>query len=183
MGEYIISGILCFLSLLLWTNAITNRKACTFDGLLEVKNEPVQFMASMLSPLLMETFFTTYFEEKPIKISQRPQGFYEGLIDLNTIGDFLKSKQIDQSLQDIDKASTNSNFKYKIKHGGDSNFKLVKRVWRNGDWWTSTPNISAIPLEVVYASFERKGYSIVIDKIQEFHPPLKLGKFFLCICN
>jgi hypothetical protein len=142
---------------------------------LDVKSEAEQFMISMLSPLPVEYFFENYFEKSPIAIRQRPHGFYEGLLNLNTIGDFLKSRQID----DKDEATMRSVFKNNIKHGGD--WKLVKRVWKNGHWWTTSPNLTTMPLEVVYASFERKGYSIVIDKIQEFHPPLKMGKFLFCV--
>jgi hypothetical protein len=175
MVYYTTSVMLCLLYILRFAYAINSRESCTSEGLLEVKSEAEQFMTSMLSPLPVEYFFTNYFEKSPIAIRQRPHGFYEGLLNLNTIGDFLISRQID----DKDEATMKSVFKNNIKHGGD--WKLVKRVWKNGDWWTTSPNVTTMPLEVIYANFESKGYSIVIDKIQEFHPPLKMGKFLFCV--
>jgi hypothetical protein len=177
MVYYVTSVMSYLLSICYFSNAINTRKSCTIEDLLEVKSEAEQFMTSMLSPIPVEDFFTNYFEKRPIAIRQRPPGYYEGLLDLNTIGDFLKSREIDVK----DEGTMNSVFKNKIKHGG--NWKLVKRVLKNGDWWTTSPNLTTLPLEVVYAYFEQKGYSIVIDKIQEFHPPLKMGKYLFCVHN
>lgn len=153
----------------LFVSSTIDRKACTVENLLPVDNGDLKLLSNLLSPLAPRIFFTDAFESQPILVRNRSPGFYGGLIDLNVIGDYLKS-------QDPDALISKDNGLYsgeKIKHGHD--WKLVKRVWRNGEWWSSSPNISMIPIEVVFASFQRKGYSIVINKMQNFHPPLKKG--------
>lgn len=165
-------------------NEYSNRRqACTDDWLLKTDDNALLFLASLLSPLSSDTFFTKYHEKIPGIIQNRRAGYYNQLIDLNVIADYLLSKR-----QPVDHTQTTNTSSPMIQHGVGVGWRLVKRVLRDKEWWSSSPNQSVIPLSTVYSSFEHHGYSIVIDKIQEFHPPLQqvvvlLGSIFGCKVN
>jgi hypothetical protein len=155
----------------------SERRKCIYESLLIGSNANEKLLASLFSPLLTNVFFRSAFESQPLIVQNRNPGFYSKLIDLNVIGQYLESQ--DHKIRSPNQHADESRSSAKIdrrarKHGVD--WKLVKRVWRNGDWWCSSPNISVIPLHVVRDSFQMKGYSIVINKMQEFHYPLKVGQ-------
>ena len=54
---------------------------------------------------------------------------------------------------------------------GDT-WKLVKRQYREGSWWSSSLNKSQLSLSQVYRAFNR-GYSLVLNKIQHSSPNIR----------
>ena len=156
---------------------VSERRKCTYESLLIENTAHEKLLANLFSPLLTDVFFRSAFESQPLIVQNRNPGFYSRLIDLNVIGQYLESQDLQVKGPDQHAHESRSYAKADgraRKHGDD--WKLVKRVFRNGDWWCSSPNISEIPLNVVRDSFQRKGYSIVINKMQEFHYPLKVGQ-------
>ena len=57
-------------------------------------------------------------------------------------------------------------------HHGDG-WRLVKRAFRDGDWWSSAPRTGPIHLGLAVDLFRKRGYSFVFDRAQEWHPPFK----------
>ena len=57
-------------------------------------------------------------------------------------------------------------------HHGDG-WKLVKRVFRDGGWWSSAPRTGPIHVGLAIDMFRKRGYTFVIDRIQEIHVPFK----------
>jgi hypothetical protein len=156
---------------------VSERKKCSYESLLIENGADQKLLGNLFSPLLTDSFFRSAFESQPLIVQNRNPGFYSKLIDLNVIGQYLESQdiQVRSPDQHADKSRSSAKIDGRArKHGVD--WKLVKRVWRNGDWWCSSPKIDMIPLNVVRDSFQSKGYSIVINKMQEFHYPLKVGQ-------
>ena len=162
--------------------ADVDTELCTAKYLMPTDDNAIRMMADMISPLDVDSFFGNGYEQQSTAILNRPQGYYSSLIDLGVIIDYLRlqgqshgtsnlsgSQHLAKKISGM--ASLEDN---KIEHGG--NWKLIKRVWKNGDWWSSSPNMSTIPFEVVVASFQRHGYSILVNKIQNFHSPVKKGE-------
>ena len=167
--------------------SVNERRKCTYRSLLIENSENEQLLANLFYPLQIDNFFRSVFELQPTIVQNRNPAFYSKLIDLNVIGQYLESQDLEfdgtfetarQESPEQHAGEGKSAIKVATartrKHGVD--WKLVKRVWRNGDWWCSSPNVDVIPLHVVRASFQSKGYSIVINKMQEFHHPLKVGQ-------
>ena len=168
----------------------SSRHHCTFEHLLSTENDVLNIISNMISPLQVETFFGKHFEVQSTAVLSRPQDFYSRLINIGVVPDYLRSQGklsrhtsegSDPHIKDNSRTPSSSLEGTEIHHGGD--WKLVKRVWKDGSWWSSTPNISMIPFEVVFASFQRHGYSIVIDKMQNFHAPLRIGEPFCRDCS
>lgn len=162
------------------------REQCTSKNLLVEEKKYSQLLSNFLHPLESSRFLNDSETSRPIIIEGRSRGFYGGLMNLNVIGDYLMSQSVVQQSAQIDSGTKGSYRDERriaddaiIKHGTD--WKLVKRVFRSGKWWSSTLNASEVHLHMVYASFEKKGYSIVIDKMQNCHPPLMIGMDFCCI--
>ena len=155
---------------------------CTAKYLMPTDDNAIKTMADMISPLGADSFFANGYEQQSTAILNRPPGYYSSLIHLGVIIDYLRAQGRPHKTSKLSGsqrlAETRSGIASledsKIEHGGD--WKLIKRVWRNGDWWSSSPNMSTIPFEVVIASFQRHGYSILINKIQNFHSPIKKGE-------
>jgi hypothetical protein len=169
--------VLVIFSLKSTVKGVSERRKCTYESLLIGNDTNKKLLVNLFSPLLTSVFFRSAFESQPLIVQNRNPGFYSKLIDLNVIGQYLESQdiQVRSPDQHADKSRSSAKIYGRArKHGVD--WKLVKRVWRNGDWWCSSPNIDVIPLNVVRDSFQRKGYSIVINKMQEFHYPLKVGQ-------
>lgn len=165
------------------------KKQCTADNLLAEDEKYSRLLSNFLHPLESNRLLSDTQASLPTIIDGRSPGFYGGLINLNIIGDYLMSQSVvEQSLaHSDDRARSSFNRERRIagegiiKHGTD--WKLVKRIWKNGKWWSSTLNASEIHIQMVYASFERKGYSIVIDRMQNYHPPLMIGMKSCCVQN
>ena len=163
------------------------RKQCTAENLLAEDKKYLQLLSNFLYPQESSRLLSDTQMSRPTILDGRSPGFYGGLLNLNVIGDYLISQSVfEQSSEHVDgreKGSQKREMKTTdhgtIKHGTD--WKLVKRIWKDGKWWSSTPNANEIHLNTVYASFERKGYSIVIDKMQIYHPPLMIGMQSCCI--
>lgn len=161
---------------------VSERKKCTYESLLIGNAASEKLLANLFSPLVADVFFREAFESQPLLVQNRNPGFYSSLVDLNVIGQYLESQDFEgrRLHQQTDESRSSAKIDgHARKHGVD--WKLLKRVWRNGDWWCSSPNISVIPLNIVRDSFQRKGYSIVINKMQEFHYPLKVGQLLRLI--
>lgn len=155
------------------------REQCTSKNLLVEEKKYLQLLSNFLHPLDSSRFLTDSERSRPTIIDGRSPGFYGGLMNLNVIGDYLMSQSVVQQSAHIDSGTKGSSDDGIIKHGTD--WKLVKRIFKSGKWWSSTLNASEVHLQTVYASFEKKGYSIVIDKMQNFHPPLMIGMDFCCM--
>ena len=159
--------------------ATLETELCTARHLMMSEEDSIRMMSDMISPMSVDSFFSNVFEKQSTAILDRPPVYYSSLMSLDIVLEYLQRQGQLPNLLGSDKIKEPKagilNFEdNKIQHGGD--WKLVRRVWRNGDWWSSSPNVSVIPFEVVLASFQRHGYSIVINKIQDFYPPLKKGE-------
>ena len=107
------------------------------------------------------TFWNTTFGTKPALIQKVVP--VDDLFTLENVFTYLN----DQQIVGVDNNQSDGF----VSHG--KGWKLVKRAYRDGEWWSSSPRDGPIHMSIIDQLFRNKGYTFVIDRAQEYHPPLK----------
>ena len=109
------------------------------------------------------TFWNSTFGIKPALIQKVDQDLpIDELFTLENVFTYLSDQQI------VGEDNQKSEF---VNHG--KGWRLVKRAHRDGEWWSSGPRNGPIHMSIIDNLFRNKGYTFVIDRAQEYHPPLK----------
>lgn len=145
------------------TAAISSH-SCTKDLLPSTTGDDDPLAGIPFASLLEEesSFWNTTFGRRPALVQKGMHDFMS-LISLTDIFAYLRDQQ-----QKMVGDETRPGF---VHHGKD--WRLVKRAFRDGEWWSASPKTGPIHIGIVLDMFTKKGFTFVMDRAQEFHPPLK----------
>lgn len=121
----------------------------------------------LFHPLLKDDFISTYLERRTLIISRNCPGYFDNYFSIGDIDDVLLSMSTAPSMNTatIAYATTAALKPETIIRGHGIDWKLIKRRYSRGDWWSSSLNFTEIPYKTIRSAFSRGGFSVVINAL------------------
>ena len=114
----------------------------------------MRFIGGLTSPFVQfEEFLVDYFEKQPMVLRRRKTEFYSSMLDIGKVDDI------------ITKGRHPNNISLPIIYGVD--WKLIRRMARDGEWWSGMPPKTNFLIEEAHHAF-RRGFTILINKVGNF---------------
>jgi hypothetical protein len=126
--------------------------ACIAEQALPVRASSLEAANRLIHPQTIDGLLREYFEKQPIVIRRRNAKFYSSLM---TLADVLSIIEHGRSDSDPEKP---------IQYG--SEWKLIRRVMRDGKWWTGQLPGGNVTARIAQTAFYRHGFSLVINSVQ-----------------
>eukprot|EP01041_Mallomonas_annulata_P001108 gene1108-2154_t len=153
-AEVMVVTMVLFLSLFklsLGSDILYDGPKCIRDKAFIPSSKSMDFFAGLTSPLPFEKFIVDFFEKQPIVLRRRKPTYYGGLLQVDDIDKILL------------RSTLSHNNSVALVYGKD--YKLVRRVQRDGQWWSGVYPESNMTLDNTRAAFA-KGFSLVINEVQ-----------------
>ena len=129
---------------------------CTEEYSLHSQEEPISFLEKLLQPVAFEVFLVDILQKQPAVARRYNPDFYGSFFSVDNIDTILKEgRQLDNP----------DNI---IEYG--SNWKLVKRADRNGEFWTGVYSKPNVTVEEAHDAYAMGGFSLIINSVQNLWP-------------
>eukprot|EP00602_Paraphysomonas_sp_CaronLab_P008666 CAMPEP_0185036184 /NCGR_PEP_ID=MMETSP1103-20130426/28759_1 /TAXON_ID=36769 /ORGANISM="Paraphysomonas bandaiensis, Strain Caron Lab Isolate" /LENGTH=672 /DNA_ID=CAMNT_0027573617 /DNA_START=42 /DNA_END=2060 /DNA_ORIENTATION=+ len=133
--------------------------SCIDHHVLTPSNQSLQFLESILSPIPIHDFITNYLNNKPVTAKRPNLPYYYGPL--------LSFDDVEVAIEKGHKSSSpNERIQYNI------DWKLAKRVKRDGEWWTgvfANPD-NRLSLASALQAVNKHGYTIIMNRAQSTLP-------------